>query len=61
VVVGLALESLKYAFLLLSPWLMAKLSREYGVFQHSVALVLVTFVASMIVLAGAEWSARAAR
>ena len=59
VFVGLMLEALKYAFLLLSPWLMAKLSREYGVFQHSVALVLVTFVAAMVVLAGAEWSARA--
>lgn len=61
IVVGLTLELLKYGFLLLSPWLMAKLSREYGVFQHSVALVMVTFAASMVVLAGAEWSARAAR
>jgi uncharacterized BrkB/YihY/UPF0761 family membrane protein len=56
--VGLALEILRYLFLLLGPLLMAKLSREYGPFQNSVAILLLSFLSSMVVLAGAEWSAR---
>jgi membrane protein/epoxyqueuosine reductase len=39
----------------------AKISAEYGVFQHSATIVLWSFMASMIVLAGAEWSARRAQ
>jgi YihY family inner membrane protein len=56
--VGFALEALKYINLLTLPWLYEKLSHEYGVFRNSVAIVLWSFLASMIVLAGAEWSAR---
>ena len=58
IVIGLALELLKYVNLLTLPWLWAKLEREYGPFKNSVAIVLWSFLASMIVLAGAEWSAR---
>jgi uncharacterized BrkB/YihY/UPF0761 family membrane protein len=56
--VGLALEALKYINLLTWPFLRAKLESEYGPFINSVTIVLWSFLASMIVLAGAEWSAR---
>ncbi len=58
-VVGLALELLKFINVLTLPWLWNKLDHEYGPFKNSVAIVLWSFLASMIVLAGAEWSARA--
>lgn len=56
--VGLALELLKYLNLLTWPFLKAKLQSEYGPFYISVTIVLWSFAAAMIVLAGAEWSAR---
>jgi len=56
--VGLALELLKYINLLTLPWLWTKLEHEYGPFKNSVAIVLWSFLAAMIVLAGADWSAR---
>lgn len=59
ILVGLILEGLKYINLLLFPLLREKLLREYGVFRNSVTILLWTFVASLVVLAGAEWSARA--
>jgi YihY family inner membrane protein len=58
--VGLALEVLRYAFQALGPMIMTKLFREYGPFQNSVAILLLSFLSAMIVLAGAEWSARRA-
>jgi uncharacterized BrkB/YihY/UPF0761 family membrane protein len=58
VMVGLALEALKYINLLTLPWLLAKLQREYGPFVNSVTIIVWSFLAAMIVLAGAEWSAR---
>ena len=58
IIVGIALEILKYINLLTLPWLHTKLTHEYGPFRNSVAIVLWSFLASMIVLAGAEWSAR---
>jgi len=58
IVVGLALEALKYVNLLVSPLLSANLHREYFVFEHSVTIVIWSFVAAMIVLAGAHWTAR---
>jgi uncharacterized BrkB/YihY/UPF0761 family membrane protein len=58
ILVGLILEGLKYINLLIWPFLNAKLHQEYGPFRYSVTIVLFSFVASMIVLAGAEWSAR---
>jgi uncharacterized BrkB/YihY/UPF0761 family membrane protein len=56
--VGLALEGLKYVNLMVANALGRKLEREYYVFQHSVTLVLWSFVASLVVLAGAHWTAR---
>ena len=59
ILVGLLLEAIKYVNLLIFPFLRDKLQREYGVFHNSVAILLWSFVASLVVLAGAEWSARA--
>lgn len=59
--VGLALEGLKYVNLLTWPYLGAKLQREYGPFINSVSIILWSFFASMVVLAGAEWAARHAQ
>ena len=56
--VGLMLEALKYVNLAIAPYLQAKLEREYSIFRHSVAILLWSFIAAMIVLAGAEWTAR---
>ena len=58
IVVGLLLEVLKYINLATWPWFRVKLYREYGTFMHSVAIVLWSFLASMLLLAGAEWAAR---
>jgi membrane protein len=58
VVVGLLLEALKYLNLLLWPLLRSKLLAEYGPFLYSVTIVLWAFLASMLILAGAEWSYR---
>ena len=61
IVVGLLLEVLKYLQLLIWPWLHQKLQREYGPFRISVAIILMSFFASMLVLAGAEWASRPVR
>ena len=59
--VGALLELLKYASLLAGPAVSAKLDREYGIFERPVTIILWSFVASMIVLMGAEWAARNAQ
>ncbi len=59
--VGLLMEVLKYVCKLLWPWFQKKLEREYNIFQNSVSIVLLGFLASMLVLAGAEWAARGHR
>jgi membrane protein len=61
VLVGLLLEGLKYLNILTWPLWRAKLAREYGPFVYSVTIVLWSFLAAMIVLAGAEWCARSHR
>jgi len=58
IVIGIALEVFKYVNLLLWPWFYAKLRREYGPFVNSAAILFLGFFSAMIVLAGAEWSAR---
>jgi membrane protein len=58
VVVGLLLEGLKYVNVLTWPWLRAKLLRETPPFVQSISIILWSFCAAMLILAGAEWSAR---
>jgi membrane protein/epoxyqueuosine reductase len=58
IVVGLTLESLKYVNRLLADLLYDKLDREYNIFKFSVTILLWSFAASLIVLAGAHWTAR---
>lgn len=58
ILVGLVIEVTKYVNLLIWPLLKEKLQNEYGPFYISVTIVLFSFIASMIVLAGAEWAAR---
>ncbi len=58
VVVGLTLEVLKYINVLTWPWLREKLQAEYGPFVYSATIILWSYIAAMVVLAGAEWSAR---
>lgn len=61
VVVGVMLEGMKYVNVLTWPWLREKLQAEYGPFVYSVTIILWSYLAAMIVLAGAEWSARSQR
>ncbi|MGH9674237.1 MAG: YihY/virulence factor BrkB family protein [Bryobacteraceae bacterium] len=61
IVVGLCVEVLKYLNLLTWPWLRDRLAREYGPFSYSASILLWSFLGAMIVLAGAEWSARGAK
>ena len=58
VAVGFLLEVLKYINLLTWPYLRAKLGMEYGPFYYTVTILLWGFLAAMVVLAGAEWTAR---
>jgi uncharacterized BrkB/YihY/UPF0761 family membrane protein len=58
--VGFLLEVLKYVNLLTWPYLREKLAMEYGPFVYTVTIILWGFVASLVILAGAEWSARRA-
>ena len=58
ILVGVGLEMLKYLNLLTWPFLKDKLQKEYGPFYISVTIVLFSFIAAMLVLAGAEWAAR---
>ena len=61
ILVGLALEALKYVNLLTWQFLKVKLQKEYGPFYISVTIVLWSFMAAMVILAGAEWTARRKR
>jgi uncharacterized BrkB/YihY/UPF0761 family membrane protein len=56
--VGLILEAMKYVNIAIAPYLQRKLEHEYDIFRHSVAILLWSFIAAMVVLAGAEWTAR---
>jgi uncharacterized BrkB/YihY/UPF0761 family membrane protein len=60
IVVGIVLEAFKYLMKWIWPWFLRKVQIEYGPFYWAVIIVLVSFLASMIVLAGAEWAARGA-
>jgi YihY family inner membrane protein len=58
VLVGIGLEISKYVFLFAWPWLDRKFQNEYGPFNYAVSIVLFSLLTSLLVLAGAEWSAR---
>ena len=58
IVVGLALEGMKYVNMLFADMLYEKLDREYNIFKFSVTILLWSFVSALIVLAGAHWTAR---
>jgi uncharacterized BrkB/YihY/UPF0761 family membrane protein len=58
IIVGLVLELLKYVHLLIAPLIAGKLQNEYDIFRHSVAILLWSFIGSMVILAGAYWTAR---
>jgi len=58
---GLLLEGLKYLNVLVWPYLDARIQREYGVFRYSATILFLSFLATMVVLAGAEWAARGHR
>jgi membrane protein len=56
--VGVALEGLKYLNILLAPWLYTKFEHEYNIFRYSVTILIWSFLAALVVLAGAHWTAR---
>ena len=58
IVVGLILEGLKYLNLLFTNAIHEKLDREYKMFEYSVTILLWSFVAALVVLAGAHCTAR---
>lgn len=58
VVVGLILEGCKYINLLIAPLLQHKFQEEYSVFRHSVTILVLSFLASLIILGGAHWTAK---
>jgi membrane protein len=58
VVVAVLLEVSEYLNILTWPWLSAKLRSDVPPFVQSISIVLWSFCATLILLAGAEWSAR---
>ena len=60
IVVGLILEGIKYLDIVLWRIYQEKIRHEYGPFEHSALILLWSFAGGLIVLAGAEWSARRA-
>jgi uncharacterized BrkB/YihY/UPF0761 family membrane protein len=58
IVVGLILEALKYVNMLCSNLIHEKIYHEYRMFEYSVTILLWSFIAALVVLAGAHWTAR---
>jgi uncharacterized BrkB/YihY/UPF0761 family membrane protein len=58
IAVAVFLEVSKYLNILTWPWLSAKLRSDVPPFVQSISIVLWSFCATLILLAGAEWSAR---
>ena len=56
--VSVLLEVSKYLNVLTWPWLRSKLMEETPPFVQSISILLWSFVATLIILVGAEWSAR---
>jgi len=61
ILVGIALEILKNINLFTWELWRRKLEAEYGPFYYSATIIFWSFLGAMIILAGAEWSARRAR
>lgn len=59
--IGLLLEMLKWINWFAWPWFFTKFQREYGVFRNSITILTWSFFAGLLVLAGADWSARRVR
>jgi uncharacterized BrkB/YihY/UPF0761 family membrane protein len=57
-IIGFALTLLQYSVILSWKWIIAKMQNDYTPFEHSASIILFSALASMILLAGAEWSAR---
>jgi uncharacterized BrkB/YihY/UPF0761 family membrane protein len=57
-VVAVFLELAKYVNIFTWPWLRQSLMKDVPPFVQSISIILWAFAATMIVLAGAEWSAR---
>ena len=57
VAVGLILEACKYVNMIVSGWMEEKFHADYGVFEHSAMLLVMSALAALIVLAGAHWTA----
>jgi uncharacterized BrkB/YihY/UPF0761 family membrane protein len=58
ILVGLILVFLNVVYLKTWPWLLMKLRSEEGPFVESASIILWAFIGSLVLLAGAEWSAR---
>jgi membrane protein len=58
IAVGLILEAIKYVHLAAAPFLESKLEHEYFIFRHSALILIWSFTAALVVLAGGEWTAR---
>lgn len=58
VLVALLLVGLNMLYLTTWPWLLLKLKAEEGPFVESASIILWSFLGALILLAGAEWSAR---
>jgi membrane protein len=56
--VAILLELSKWINIITWPYLRAKLSNEVPPFVQSISIILWSFIGTMILLAGAEWSAR---
>jgi uncharacterized BrkB/YihY/UPF0761 family membrane protein len=56
--IAVLLEVLKTVNILVWPWIDQRIAGEYGPFRYSVTLIFLSFLTSMLVLAGAEWAAR---
>ena len=58
IAVAVLLQISEYLNILTWPWLRLKLRTEVPPFVQSISIILWSFVATMIILAGAQWSAR---
>jgi YihY family inner membrane protein len=57
IAVGLILEAGKYLNMIVSGWMQEKFHADYGVFEYSAMLLIMSALAALIVLAGAHWTA----